>query len=88
MNSKEKLAKKLGITVEELENRIQKNCSKTSWLWTFNCLFFPSIFLLKISAYLFSDNNNFVYFIRYDPTNIYQNKTKRNISNRIFFFCK
>ncbi|MFL2619435.1 MAG: hypothetical protein ACJ0OS_03620 [Candidatus Marisimplicoccus sp.] len=25
MNSKEKLAKKLGITVEELENRIQKN---------------------------------------------------------------
>ena len=25
MNSKEKLAKRLGITVEELENRIQKN---------------------------------------------------------------
>ena len=25
MNSKEKLAKKLGITIEELENRIQKN---------------------------------------------------------------
>lgn len=25
MNSKEKLANKLGITVEELENRIQKN---------------------------------------------------------------
>ena len=25
MNSKEKLAKKLGITVEELENRILKN---------------------------------------------------------------
>ena len=25
MNSKEKLAKKLGITVEELENRIKKN---------------------------------------------------------------
>ena len=25
MNSKEKLAKKLGITVKELENRIQKN---------------------------------------------------------------
>ena len=25
MNSKEKLAKKLGITVEELENRIQNN---------------------------------------------------------------
>jgi hypothetical protein len=25
MNSKEKLAKKLGITVEELENRIKRN---------------------------------------------------------------
>ena len=25
MNSKEKLAKKLGLTVEELENRIKKN---------------------------------------------------------------
>ena len=25
MNSKEKLAKKLGITVKELENRIKKN---------------------------------------------------------------
>ena len=25
MNSKEKLAKKLGITIEELENRIKKN---------------------------------------------------------------
>ena len=25
MNSKEKLAKKLGFTVEDLENRIQKN---------------------------------------------------------------
>ncbi len=25
MNSKERLAKKLGITVEELENRIKKN---------------------------------------------------------------
>ena len=25
MNSKEKLAKKLGFTVEELENRIKKN---------------------------------------------------------------
>ena len=39
MNSKEKLAKKLGITVEELENRIKKNKEAEEDLINFNGLF-------------------------------------------------